>query len=424
MEYVIANIGYFLEMLMIQIYAELIWKKKFCFRCFSCALFVVNGAILTGVNLGVFPGLSVLIVHISLYTYLWTGFKGNIREKIARTCETFVLAWGTEMVSGIVLSLVIYKLKEYAVVLVLANSMSVLISIVLSVIVRRRKNTLEKIRYYTSIKSLIVCFLPLFVILVAYTVKHEFYVWYNLFITIYMVVVFWYLRKVHKAECAIQQKEMELKINCVYGGLYEDVLDIIRRKQHNYKNQLAAIYSTHKTAQSLNELIQMQREYCDMLQEDSQFEFIMMSCREPILAGFIYYKCVEGLNQNINVDCKISINQWNCKVKLYELIEMLGIFFNNAFEYVNENKNVGREVYFMCIEETELYTISIENEIAVDSRINFNRMFEMGYSTKGKERGLGLPRIKEICDFYKLNIRVSVENCENKKLKFLISIPK
>ena len=118
--------------------------------------------------------------------------------------------------------------------------------------------------------------------------------------------------------------EMELNITRVYGGMFEDVISDIRRKQHNYKEQIAAIYSTHKTAQSLDELIECQKGYCDMLQEDSKYDFILTACHEPILAGFIYYKCLDCLSKNIIVECNIRVNQWNCEIKLYELIEVLG----------------------------------------------------------------------------------------------------
>lgn len=56
------------------------------------------------------------------------------------------------------------------------------------------------------------------------------------------------------------------------------------------------------------------------------------------------------------------------------------------------------------IEEEQSYNISIANEIEAGFNIDFNQMFEMGYSTKGEQRGLGLARVKEICDFNGLKI--------------------
>ena len=99
MEFLVANVGYFLELCMIQIYAELVWKQKLCFRLFSLALFVINGLILTGINCGFIPKFGVISIHILLNAYLWIRYKGSIKEKIVKTCVVFVLAWGTEMIS-------------------------------------------------------------------------------------------------------------------------------------------------------------------------------------------------------------------------------------------------------------------------------------------------------------------------------------
>lgn len=424
MEYVIANIGYFLELWMIQIYAELIWKQKFCFRGFSCVLFVINGIVLTGVNLELVPDFFVLFVHILLYAYLWKRYKGSIKENLARTCAVFVLAWGTEIVSGVTVSLVGVKLKEQVVSLILINILSLLLALLTVMIARKRENNVIDNKYHSILKPIIVCFVPMVAVAVTYLTRHKFNVWYNFFITIFVLLVILYFEKVEKAKYEIQRKEMELNINRVYGALYEDVINDIRRKQHNYKEQIAAIYSSHKTAQSMEELVIRQKEYGDMLLEDSKYDFILTSCNEPILAGFIYYKCLDGLSRNVKVDCKIRVNQWSCKIKLYELIEVLGIFFNNAFEYVIGNDAVDKVISFAFIESEESYTMSIGNEIEADSKIEFTQIFEMGYSTKGEGRGLGLPRAKQICNRYSLEIKIMIEHSKNANIKFEIEIPK
>ena len=424
MEFLVANVGYFLELCMIQIYAELVWKQKLCFRLFSWALFVINGLILTGINCGFIPKFGVISIHILLNAYLWIRYKGSIKEKIVKTCVVFVLAWGTEMISGIIFSMVVYKVEDYELILVLVNSMSVMLSVLFTLMVKNKKNSVNEINYYIDIKSIIICLVPLIDAWLLYFIKHKFYVFNNLVIVIYMIIVFVYFGKIQKAKYELQQKEMELDINRVYGDMYSEVINNIRRKQHNYKDQIAAIYSTHKTANSMEELVEWQRKYCDMLLEDAQFDFILTSCQEPILAGFLYYKCLEALNLNVNIDCKIRINKWECAVKLYELIEILGIFFNNAFEYVTENRTVGKNIAFICLEEEQFYKISIANEIEAGFNIDFNQMFDMGYSTKGEQRGLGLARVKEICDFYGLKINITIENNETNSIKFEINFQK
>lgn len=424
MEYVIANVGYFLELWMIQIYAELIWKQKFCFRGFSCALFVINGIVLTGVNLELVPDFFVLFVHILLYAYLWKRYKGSIKENLARTCAAFVLAWGTEIVSGVLFYLLGFEIEEHVISLILINSISLFLSVLIKIVGGKKRIAIPEKRYYTIAEPILVCALPLSVVLVAYFTDHKFKVWYNLFGAFFVLIVIVCLEKIQKTEYEKKQKELELNINGVYGDLYEDVISDIRRKQHNYKEQIAAIYSSHKTAQSMEELVKRQKEYCDMLLEDSEYDFILTSCNEPILAGFVYYKCLDGLKRNVKVECNIRVNQWNSTIKLYELIEVLGIFFNNAFEYVTENDLVDKVISFTFVETEESYYMSISNEIVSDLKLEFSKMFEMEYSTKGEGRGLGLPRARQICNRYGFEIKVGIERDERVRIKFEIDVLK
>ena len=48
----------------------------------------------------------------------------------------------------------------------------------------------------------------------------------------------------------------------------------------------------------------------------------------------------------------------------------------------------------------------------------------MVYSTKGEKRGLGLPRAKQICHRYGLELKVMVERSEKTRIKFEIDVPK
>lgn len=425
MEYVITNIGYFLELWMIQIYAELIWKQKICFRGFSLALFAINGIILTGVNLELVPDFFVLFVHILLFIYLRVRYKGTMKENIVKFCVVFVCAWGTEILSGIIVAYVAAGIKWEVLKLLLLNGIALGLSFCFAKIYKKRdKRSNGEIDYKSLISTIIICIFPILILVLGYAFNHRLKIWYNTFVVVLWIIVILYIDKVQKIQYEMKRKEMELSINRVYGGLYEDVINDIRRKQHNYKEQIAAIYSSHKTAQSLEELVKRQKEYCDMLLEDSKYDFILTSCSEPILAGFVYYKCLDGLSRNVKVDCKIRVNQWNNKIKLYEMIEVLGILFNNAFEYVIGNDAVGKSVSFTFIETEEFYNVSIGNEIDANSKIAFTKIFEMGYSTKGEGRGLGLPRAKQICNRYGLEIKVGIERNEKTRINFEIDVLK
>lgn len=76
---------------------------------------------------------------------------------------------------------------------------------------------------------------------------------------IFLAIAFSCLYRLEQARVEIEKKNYELKLQKVYGGAYEELLAEVRRRQHDYKNQLGAIYSMHLTAGSLEELVNMQK---------------------------------------------------------------------------------------------------------------------------------------------------------------------
>jgi sensor histidine kinase regulating citrate/malate metabolism len=109
---------------------------------------------------------------------------------------------------------------------------------------------------------------------------------------------------------------------------------------------------------------------------------------------------------------------------LYEIIEILGILTTNAAEYYKDV--AGDKIIKLTIQETlhNLY-IEVSNKSKKFSVSEIERMFKYGYSTKGTERGIGLPRIKELAE--KTDSDIIVDNKvfdEENWLSFTIVIPK
>ena len=93
----------------------------------------------------------------------------------------------------------------------------------------------------------------------------------------------------------------------------------VRRKQHDYKNQLGAVLSMHMAAKSKDELIKMQREYMNSLQVNHKYDSILTCCNNTILAGYFYYRCRLCEESGVAVDYNIAV----CCFPLHEIIEIL-----------------------------------------------------------------------------------------------------
>jgi two-component system sensor histidine kinase AgrC len=83
-------------------------------------------------------------------------------------------------------------------------------------------------------------------------------------------------------------------------------------------------------------------------------------------------------------------------VKISELCEIIGIFFDNAIdEAVKGDKAIG----IIVKEGKRFIEISISNSCTTTPDIN--KIYIDGYSSKGENRGMGLAIVKRLIDKYK-----------------------
>ena len=90
-------------------------------------------------------------------------------------------------------------------------------------------------------------------------IKVDIFVLICLFMSLFLI----FLSRWQKTLYELDRKERELQITNLYNGVFEELINTIRERQHDFHNQIDAIYSLHLTAKSFKELIDMQKEYCD-----------------------------------------------------------------------------------------------------------------------------------------------------------------
>ena len=184
------------------------------------------------------------------------------------------------------------------------------------------------------------------------------------------------------------------KLSKEYEGLFEYVQNFeewIEKEQfirHEYKNQLAVIYSLtneesvkEKIKESLNTSINLQNEQIHTLKV----------LPKGGLKGLMYYKTSIAQNNNIDITINVSINPKGTlhklgEHKLNELSKIIGIYYDNAIEAAKESrkKNILIEIY----ELSDRVNIVMSNTYNKTSIID--NMNAKGASSKGKGRGNGL----------------------------------
>ncbi len=194
----------------------------------------------------------------------------------------------------------------------------------------------------------------------------------------------------------LAQKRLELELKNKYEEVYSLLLLEMRRKQHDYKNQISALYSLQLVGSGNRELFEQQKEYGDELLQSAKFDNLILECSSPVLSGYIYTKCKEAERIGIDIEPSIKCNNFDYSVGIHEIIEILGILINNAIEYVVGKDWEYNTIRLEIVEKLDKLHIMVSNVAEYVSYDAMEKMFSLGYSTKGEERGLGLYSLKNI----------------------------
>lgn len=124
-------------------------------------------------------------------------------------------------------------------------------------------------------------------------------------ITLYIGVVLVVLYQCQKSRYECKQHEKELEISNTYNNAVQELIAIIRKRQHEFHNQIDALYGMNMSVDNYDELVLLQREYSDKILKDNEDSKILNFINSPILSGFVYLKVDKARELGIDVeDCR------------------------------------------------------------------------------------------------------------------------
>lgn len=204
-------------------------------------------------------------------------------------------------------------------------------------------------------------------------------------------------KKLKKAENAVGQ---------VYEDVYDELLKEVRMRQRNYQNQLLALQDVCAQEALKKEREDMQMKYADSLREAVTFDIIHAGCGNPILAGSLYYKCIAAENAGIVMDLSIGVGQAECKIPVYHIIEMLGIFMDYAVQSLLDDQE-DKKMMVMVKEMEKKIVFEVGSTVKQHiSREEKEQIFQDAYDSQGKNFSQGLNHIKQIIDEYRQQLFV------------------
>jgi len=135
----------------------------------------------------------------------------------------------------------------------------------------------------------------------------------------------------------IKMKEFqaELKLHKLYEKSFQNLIDDIRAKQHEFDNHINTIYSQHFLYHTYDDLINAQKMYCKNIIEDNRFNKILGKGNKTVLA-FLYGKLSEAEKSGVKVDYSVNIEDLESKLPIHKVIELLGSLLDNAIEALKE----------------------------------------------------------------------------------------
>lgn len=215
-----------------------------------------------------------------------------------------------------------------------------------------------------------------------------------------------------------------------YTKLMEDLsgtrylVDSMRANNHDFTNKLHVILG----------LIQMKMyeqatSYIENITivQRATISKIMNSINEPALAALLIGKTARASELNVKFTLRESSYYSNADLILPTevLITVIGNLIENAFESMNEKENAvdtQKELLFGIYSKPNAVLITVDDTGLGISPKNIKRIFENGYSTKGKNRGTGLYQVKAMVD--NLGGQITVESQENVGTSFSVSFSK
>ena len=213
-------------------------------------------------------------------------------------------------------------------------------------------------------------------------------------------------------EIALKQKKFEQKHLQTYTDEIVGLYNEIRGFRHDYAGMLVSM----QMAIDSGDLQEINRVYNEVLvkanqklRSDKYTYFDLNIIEDSALRSLIAQSIVYARNNDVEFTLEVKDVITRLSMDLLDLVRIMSILLNNAVEGAADSYLKQMEVAVIKMDfET---VIVIQNSCKITMTPSEN-LFSLGFSTKGRNRGLGLNNVNEILDKYD-NIILETEMEDN-----------
>ena len=288
-------------------------------------------------------------------------------------------------------------------------------------------NYFDKDYLYSFFKKIIFAFFALQILLFISDIVST-HVHFNSFGSILATIVFICLllifftmnaKKVQvEREIALNQKKFEQEHLQTYTDEIVGLYNEIRGFRHDYAGMLVSM----QMAIDSKDLQEIDRVYNEVLvkanqklRSDKYTYFDLNNIEDSALRSLIAQSIVYARNKDVDFTLEVKDIITRLSIDLLDLVRIMSVLLNNAVEGAAESYSKQMEV---AVIKMDLETVIVIQNSCKITMTPSEDLFELGFSTKGRNRGIGLNNVKEILGKYE-NIILETE-MEDSKFRQII----
>lgn len=198
----------------------------------------------------------------------------------------------------------------------------------------------------------------------------------------------------------IQQKKEEQRQLQLYTDEIVGLYNEIRGFRHDYAGMLTSL----QTGINSGDMKEVERIFHNVLSQanislrsDDYTFFELNNVQDTALRSVLIQTIFKARECGVEIVFEMKDVIETLPMKLLDLVRVASVLLNNAVEGAAESPSKTMNVSLVKLDKEIVFVIQ-------DSRqsryINLEEIYEVGFSTKGENRGLGLNNVKEIIDKY------------------------
>ena len=394
-------------------------KEQFIFLCYTLVSVLLLEEFISLLNLGGF-GISKFLFPLLIYIY-HVGLKKHDKYKgIFISLLISLLYHSTHTFLSVTLSSIIgdYFVSEYKEIFFLV--VLLLTYFIIKKIItyfNLELNYFDKDHLYPFFKKVIVAFFALHIVLFISDMV-SIHSHFNSFGSILASIVFicllliFFAMNSHKVqierEIALKQKKFEQEHLQTYTDEIVGLYNEIRGFRHDYAGMLVSM----QMAIDSGDLHEIDRVYNEVLvkanqklRSDKYTYFDLNNIEDSALRSLIAQSIVYARNKKVEFTLEVKDTIKRLSIDLLDLVRIMSVLLNNAVEGAAESYLKKMEV---AVIKMDLETVIVIQNSCKITMTPSEDLFELGFSTKGRNRGIGLNNVKEILDKYE-NIILETE---------------